>query len=162
VLTLGLDIGGVLVDRAFHETDTSFFGGDPMGAPPVTVMLEELPAVAARFEHRVHLVSKAGPTIARVTREWLEHLGFFAVTGIARHHVHFVSKRSEKAAVCERLGITHFVDDRNDVLESLDGVVAERYLFLGGGGVDVAGPGIHEATGWVDLGLTLRAGLPPG
>lgn len=163
MLTLGLDIGGVLVDRAFHETETSFFGTDPLATPPVAGMLDELPGIARRFDYRVHLVSKARPFTAAMTRRWLEHIGFFEATGIARGNLHVVSKRTEKAAVCARLGVTHFVDDRNDVLESLAGIVEDRVLFVGGGGTDlVAGPGIRVATHWFELGVTLPLGPPPG
>ncbi len=38
-------------------------------------------------------------------------------------------ERPEKAAVCARLGITHFVDDRLDVLTPMRGTVPHLYLF---------------------------------
>ena len=36
---------------------------------------------------------------------------------------------AQKAIHCAELQITHFIDDRPDVLEALDGIVAYRYLF---------------------------------
>ncbi len=45
--------------------------------------------------------------------------------------MHFVRERRDKAPVCERLGITHFVDDHLDVLAYLTSV-QHRHLFLGG------------------------------
>ena len=87
------------------------------------------------FAFRVHIVSKAGPRIAALTREWLDTKGFFEETGVPRSNLWFVRRREEKREECRRLAITHFVDDRLDVLTDLDNV-AHRYLFTGGLGAD--------------------------
>jgi hypothetical protein len=83
------------------------------------------------FEGRVHLVSKAGPKTAETTRRWLAEVGFYGRTGILPSNLHFVRDRADKAPVCERLGVTHFIDDRIDVLGHLT-TVPYRYLFVGG------------------------------
>ena len=41
----------------------------------------------------------------------------------------FCLKRPEKAIHCRELGITHFIDDRTDVLAAMIGVVPLLYLF---------------------------------
>ena len=129
---LGLDVGGVIVDRTGEESDTSFFGDRPMDTPAVPGAFEAIAALTAGpFEGRVHVVSKAGPKIARLTREWFAHTGFFERTGVSPDRVRFVRHRHEKAPICDELGITHFVDDRLSVLEHL-GNVPHRYLFIGG------------------------------
>lgn len=64
------------------------------------------------------------------TLEWLSHHRFHEMTGIAAADVHFVRARPDKDEVCRRAGVTHFVDDRLDVLEALT-IVSHRYLFLG-------------------------------
>lgn len=127
----GVDIGGVLVDRAAENSDTSFFGSRPMETPAAVGSLEALVALAAIFEQRVHIVSKAGPVIARLSREWLAEQGWFDAVPVLAANLHFVRKRSDKHDVCQRLGVTHFVDDRLDVLLHLHSVDC-RYLFLGG------------------------------
>ncbi|MEN3615081.1 hypothetical protein AAH979_36825 [Plantactinospora sp. ZYX-F-223] len=130
--TLGVDVGGVLVTLAGRDEDTSFFGGQPLLTPAVPGVFEALAALTAEpFAGRVHLVSKAGPKVAANTRDWLVHHRFFDRTGISVGNLHFVRERRDKAPVCQRLGITHFVDDRLDVLAHLE-TVAHRYLFLGG------------------------------
>ncbi|SEM08158.1 hypothetical protein [Streptacidiphilus jiangxiensis] len=130
--TLGVDVGGVIVDRIAAGEDTSFFGSQPLLTPAVCGVFEALARLAAEpFEGRVHVVSKAGPKVAANTRAWLHHHEFFARTGIPAGNVHFVRERADKGPVCRRLGITHFVDDRLDVLGHL-ATVAHRYLFLGG------------------------------
>lgn len=62
------------------------------------------------------------------TLKWLEHHRFHDITGVSADRVHFCRKRSEKAGICERLGITHFVDDRLEILGSLT-TVGTLYLF---------------------------------
>jgi hypothetical protein len=46
-----------------------------------------------------------------------------------------VREREEKADICERVGITHFVDDQLEVLVHLTSV-PYRYLFTGGLGMN--------------------------
>lgn len=129
---LGIDVGGVLVDRVAEGADTSFFGDRPMDTPAVEGAFDAVARLAAGvFEYRVHIVSKAGPKISALTREWLGHTGFFARTGVSPGNLWFVRTRPEKAPICARLGITHFVDDRLDVLAHLT-TVEQRYLFTGG------------------------------
>lgn len=130
--TLGVDVGGVIVMLAGRDEDTSFFGTRPLETPAVDGVFEALAALTGEmFGGRVHIVSKAGPKVAGNTRDWLTHQDFYRRTGIKEENVHFVRERRDKAPVCERLGITHFVDDHLDVLAYLDSV-EHRYLFLGG------------------------------
>lgn len=130
---LGLDIGRVLIapDGA-HGADTSFIGGsleDALSTPPYDGMFDAVPPLVARFGGRVWLVSKAGPRVQEKTLRWLEHHRFHERTGIPSAHVRFCRERAQKAIHCRELGITHFVDDRADVLLHLKGVVEHRFLF---------------------------------
>ena len=129
---LGVDIGGVIVDRIAENSDTSFFGDRPMDTPAVDGVFEALTQLGTVFEHRVHIISKAGPKIAALSREWLRIHGVFEPPiDISESNVWFVNKRPDKAPICARLGVTHFVDDRPDVLQHLANV-PHRYLFIGG------------------------------
>ena len=126
---LGVDVGGVIIDRVNDALDTSFFGDNYLqttAVPGAFAALERLNA--GRFAGRVYLVSKCGARVQAKTLAWLAHHGFYATTGIAPEHVHFCRKRADKADICAALGITHFVDDRLEVLSYLDFVPA-RYLF---------------------------------
>lgn len=76
-----------------------------------------------------HLVSKCSePTQAR-TREWLKHHRFFEQTGISTGNLHFCLERQEKAIICKDLKITHFIDDRLEVLSYLIDITPHLYLF---------------------------------
>lgn len=149
----------MLVDRAFHDTPSSFFGARPLEARAVPGAIVELePLVEQVFGGRVVLISKAGPRVEGATRAWLEHIGFHELTGVARQDVHFVRARADKAPLCAALEVTHFVDDRTEVLDSLT-TVDHRYLFTGGLGrtaPDVPGPGVRVARDWVELAGMLR------
>jgi hypothetical protein len=99
------------------------------------------------------------------TVEWLGHHQFHQVTGVAAADVHFVRKRSDKAAVCALFGITHFVDDRVDVLEHLRGLVPQRFLFLGGVGNREEPlqrpPGVRVSHSWAELAAQIRSTVSP-
>jgi len=164
---LGVDVGGVLVDRAAEGSDTSFFGSDPMSTPMVPDAFAAVATLAPLFGWRVHVISKAGPKISALTREWLARHEFFALTGVSPSNLHFVRKRHEKAPVCAQLGVTHFVDDRLDVLEHLEGVVEHRILFLGGLGLNTPpqtlDSSIREIVSWADTVRSIEQSLvaPP-
>jgi hypothetical protein len=142
--TLGVDVGGVIVALADRDEDTSFFGDRPLQTPAVAGVFDALAALTVQpFAARVHLVSKAGPKVAANTRAWLTHHDFFDRTGVPAANLHFVRERRDKAPVCRRLGITHFVDDRLDVLAYLE-EVEHRYLFLGGTGGKAPDGGVPD------------------
>lgn len=150
---LGVDIGGVLIQRAAEDSDTSFFGQHPMQTPAVDGSFDALATLAAGvFAYRVHLISKAGPSTIERTQAWLHHTGFYAATGVAPAQVHFVRHRADKEPICRKLGVTHFVDDRLSVLSHLTSV-PHRYLFTGGL-AEVPDRGGHELPAGVELAET--------
>ncbi len=127
--TFGVDIGGVIIDRKNDGTDTSFFTDNYLrttAVPGVFHALRQL--VEKRFGDKVFLVSKCGRGVQSKTLHWLAYNSFYDLTGIGRDQVHFFRKRHEKASICEKLGITHFVDDRLEVLGNLT-TVGTLYLF---------------------------------
>ncbi|MFL6665378.1 MAG: hypothetical protein ACJ8G7_24685 [Rhizobacter sp.] len=131
---LGIDIGRVLIapDSPDGKADTSFIGGSleaALATPPYQGMFDAVPDLVRMFEGQVWLVSKAGPRVQEKTRHWLRHHSFFERTGIAPSNLRFCLERAQKAEHCRDLAITHFVDDRLDVLGHLEGVVPNRFLF---------------------------------
>jgi hypothetical protein len=128
---LGVDIGRVLI-AAEGTADTSFIGGsleDALATPPYEGMFDAVPELVRLFDAQVWLVSKCGPRVQEKTRHWLRHHRFFERTGIPPLNLRFCLERPQKADHCRELGITHFVDDRPDVLQHLEGVVPHRFLF---------------------------------
>ena len=124
---LGIDIGGVIIDRQNDSTDTSFFGPNYLLTTAVPGVFDAIKSLVDRG-YQVHLVSKCGSNVERKTREWLKHHRFFERTGVDPARLHFCRTRPEKGPICRALGVTHFVDDRLDVLDCLDSV-GEVFLF---------------------------------
>lgn len=128
---LGIDVGGVLVPHQSGRTDTSFFGARPLETPAVEGALDGLRQLVELFDGRVAVVSKAGSRMAELTTRWMWSNEVFGKTGLDPNALHFVRTRPDKGPICFSLGVTHFIDDRLDVLEALPSV-ASRYLFTGG------------------------------
>jgi hypothetical protein len=84
--------------------------------------------VRERFGEAVHIVSKCGPQTEERTKLWLAHHRFAEITGVPLERVHFCRRREDKAPICSALGVTHFVDDRFDVLSYFTSV-SRLYLF---------------------------------
>jgi hypothetical protein len=149
---LGVDIGGVIIEPADDDEDTSFFGPNYLHTPPVLGAFDALAALGGAFD-AVHLVSKCGEDTSRRTLEWLAHHDFAGRTGIGPDRVHFCRTRAEKGPIAADLGLTHFVDDKLEVLGYLT-TVAHRYLFR----TVVADPpaGVVRVAGWPELVALLR------
>lgn len=129
---LGIDIGRVIIEGDQPGADTSFIGGsveDALATPAVPGAFEAIARLVALFEGRVWLVSKCGARVEQKTRLWLAHHRFFAQTGIPEANVRFCRERPQKRDHAIALGLTHFIDDRHDVLAHLEGVVEHRVLF---------------------------------
>jgi hypothetical protein len=126
---LGVDVGGVIIQPADDDADTSFFGENYLRTPPMPGVFDGLAAlVAGRFGPAVHLVSKCGEQTEARTREWLAHHDFHRRTGIPPENVHFCRTRAAKAPIAAELRLTYFVDDRLEVLSYLT-TVPHRFLF---------------------------------
>ena len=151
--TLGIDIGRVLISPWHADgADTSFIGGSLQQAletPPYEGMFDAVAPLVERFRGRAWLVSKCGPSVQAKSRAWLAHHRFFERTGIAPGHLRFCLQRPQKADHCRELGITHFIDDRSDVLRHLEGIVPHRYLF-GPQGKPVTVAGLVLLPAWKD------------
>lgn len=126
---LGIDLGGVIITRAQSDGDTSFFTSDYLKTPPVDDAIEIIRELKQRrYGDHVYIVSKCGPEVERKSREWLDYLAFYNMSGISREHIHFCRTRPEKAPICEMLGVNCFIDDRIDVLSHMKSVTT-RILF---------------------------------
>jgi hypothetical protein len=132
-MKLGIDVGRVLISPGDESRpDTSFIGGsleDALGTPPYEGMFDVVPALTQRFAGQVWIVSKCGRRVQERTLQWFERHRFFERTGIGSGNVRFCLKRPDKALHCRELGITHFIDDRTDVLGAMVGIVPNLYLF---------------------------------
>ncbi len=130
---LGIDIGRVIIaGGTVHAGDTSFFGSneeEAMGTPMVPGAFDTIAELVEAFDGRAWLVSKCGQRIRQRSLRWLDHHGFWQKTGVSPQRVRFCKERKQKAGHAVDLGLTHFVDDRADVLRHLVGIVDHLCLF---------------------------------
>jgi len=130
LLRLGIDIGGVIIHRSEGE-DTSFFGGNFLQTPAEPDCFESIKKLVDMFgSENVFIVSKCGKTIQEKSLQWLEYYKFFEITGMRKINVHFTEKREEKAVVCQQFLITHFIDDRTDVMKFLMQCPTIKHYYL--------------------------------
>src|SRR6185312_12621556 len=68
----------------------------------------------AESEHfdEIYIVSKANVVARMWFRVRFYSLNFWDTTGIPRKNLYFCRRYKDKAAICEALQITHFIDDR--------------------------------------------------
>ena len=143
---IGIDIGRVIMAPVKGgKADTSFLSGGmekALKTPPSPGAFDGVRDLVEAFGGQAWLISKAGPNVQDKTKHWLRHWDFYGVTGLPRHHLRFCLQRAQKAGHCKQLCITHFIDDRLDVLEHLRGLVPNLYLFG-------EQPGLDRAPDWV-------------
>lgn len=125
--TIGIDIGGVIIDRTNDKTDTSFFGPNYLASSAVDGVFNAIRALT-QAGWTVYLVSKCGENVETKTLEWLKHHDFYALTKVPAQNIRFCRQRRDKAPICEELGISYFVDDRLEVLSYLTSV-SNLFLF---------------------------------
>ena len=117
---LGLDCGNVILSQ--------------MNGTPVPGALDAIQKIVASGlftkdqQVNVWIVSKCGQRVADLSKGWLKDLNFWNFTGIPDNQIRFCRTRSGKDPICTELGITHFVDDRLDVLDCLQ-TVRNLYAF---------------------------------
>lgn len=129
---IGIDIGRVIIGGGVPGADTTFFGRDEataMTTPAIPGAFEGVAELVDRFGRQAWLVSKCGRRIQQRSMAWLDHHDFWVKTGLPRHQVRFCKERRDKAKHARALALTHFVDDRFDVLRHLIGLVDHLYLF---------------------------------
>ena len=125
---LGVDIGGVIIERTTEGDDTSFWGDNYLATPAVPSAFDALRQLRdGRFGADLYIVSKSGAFTEWRAREWLEHHRFYDRTGIPRANLRFCRRREDKGGIARQLELTHFVDDHLEVLRSL-GDVPHRYV----------------------------------
>lgn len=132
--SLGIDIGRVLMCPSDDDArpDTSFLDlpdEQALALPASPHVWEVVPELVRVFAGRVWLVSKAGARIEALSRRWLAHQDFFERVGLPADAVRFCRRRPDKRVHAIELGLTHFIDDRSDVLAALVGAVPHLYLF---------------------------------
>lgn len=123
-MLIGIDIGGVIIGGS-GNADTSFFTDDFLATPEVPGAWEALDDLDIAG-HELHIISKCWHTVEAKSLKWLEHNRFVA---IPLHRTHFVRHRHLKAPMAQALQLDVFIDDREDIIDSMQGIVKHPILF---------------------------------
>jgi hypothetical protein len=137
---VGIDIGGVIISMVGKELrkssveDTSMMEAF-LDTPPVPGSFDGVRrCVEAHGAANVYIVSYAGRVMEQKSRQWLEHHYFFRKTGMLPRNVVVCRLTGQKAPICESLGITHFIDDHQRILQPMiplqQSGVMERLVLL--------------------------------
>ncbi|MEJ2578471.1 MAG: hypothetical protein P8Z68_05170 [Kineosporiaceae bacterium] len=161
---LGIDIGRVIIDGSSHPEggDTAFFAGNEatmVATPEMAGAVDSIARLVTAFGGRVWLVSKCGPRVQARTLRWLDGHDFYVRTGMDADHVRFCRTRPEKRRISRELDLTHFVDDRIDVHEAVQGTVEHQYLF--GPQRRTPPPYVWPTVTWADAERLILATLLP-
>lgn len=122
-MRIGIDIGNVIIGGG--SEDTSFFSDNYLATPEVLGAWDAI--CKLKNEHELHLISKCGLTVEEKSLRWLDVYGFYY--SLVPHRIHFVRKRHLKAPIAQALELDVFIDDREDIIESMQGIVALPILF---------------------------------
>lgn len=158
---LGVDFGSTLTNPDVPKgTFSSLTWEKLFSIKPFDGALQILTSLRPSFEG-IYLVSKCSlPSEANI-RLWLNIHGFGDI--IPAENRFFCRERHGKLPICKRLGITHFVDDRREVLSTMGGIVS--YLFRFGDRQDEPErfnrpiSGVREVSDWKDLGISITTTL---
>lgn len=125
-LRIGIDIGKVIIGGE-GEADTSFFDDNYLMTPEVAGAFTAIRTLSEKFD--VWIISKCGTKVQERTLEWLLSREFYTKTQVAPEQVLFVKKRPQKAPLAEELGLVAFIDDREDIIASMQGKIPHPILF---------------------------------
>lgn len=125
---IGIDIGNVIIGGPSELPDTSFFSDNFLATPPVPESFESIQRLAQEFD--VWLISKCGQKIQDRSMAWLEEYKFFDFTEVKPEQVIFCRQRKEKAPIAESLELRVFIDDRVDIISTMNGIVDHPILFV--------------------------------
>ena len=128
VVRFGVDLGGVL--WPFVRDDDNLSTELALSIGPLEAARDWMASLVSRIgADNVFIVSKVGVRGERMWAQVLQESGFYRDTGMRPENVHWVRERTGangKAPVVWRLRLTHFVDDRSDVLDDIKFHFMER------------------------------------
>ncbi len=130
IQALGVDIGNVIINHRLTDPNDKTLHEERYSTIPASLgVFEAAKILNTFFGGQVHLISKCTPWAQEKILAWLSDNDFYNKTGVDSKNVHFVRERYEKDAICQMLGITHFIDDRLEVLSHMIKSTPNLFLF---------------------------------
>ena len=129
-MVLGVDIGNVIINnRSVSGVWKNVTEEEYLAFPPTEGVFDALKKLNEHFDGNVYLISKCSEWAEDKIIKWLTNHDFYMKTEIDPSHIRFVRERHEKDAVCRVLGVTHFIDDRLEVLSHMVSSTPQLFLF---------------------------------
>lgn len=122
-MRIGIDVGNVIMGGGGDDT---IFSEQYLHTPEIEDARASI-QVLVDLGHEVHIVSKCGPSVQKKTQEWLEWHMYWRI--VSPYNTHFVRNRELKAPMAQALRLDVFIDDRQDVLDPMEGIVKHPILF---------------------------------
>jgi len=127
---LGVDIGNVIINHRLSDPNDKTLHEERYSTIPASEgVFEALKKLNEYFKGEIYLISKATPWAEEKVKFWLTDNVFYEKTGLKPSNIIFVRERHEKDLICQKLGITHFIDDRLEVLSHMIESTPHLYLF---------------------------------
>lgn len=128
---LGIDVGNVIInhravdseDKTLYEEHYSTIQAEEGVFKAIKKLNDE------KFNGNIFLISKGTPWAQEKIQSWLKNNDFYVKTGVKSENVLFCTERHEKNNICKDKGITHFIDDRLEVLGYMIGTVPNLFLY---------------------------------
>ena len=115
-MVIGIDFGNTITYK-------------PAGATSVVPFPDALRVVKAlASKYPCYIISKVNAQQKVDVLTWLVANDFFNQVGIPESNLHFCEERHQKNAICVRLGVTHHIDDRPEVVHHLNNDI-KAFLF---------------------------------
>lgn len=111
---IGFDLGNTIVRK-----------GEPI--PDAFRVIRRL--IDEKFGDHSYIISKVNKDQEVRARAFVNRPDFKEMVGIPIERIHFCRERHEKGPICRRLELTHFVDDRPQVMVHMPDSVTHRILF---------------------------------
>ena len=125
-IRIGVDIGRVIIGGSGGD-GVGLFKGDYRKTPEIPDAIRSVASLNERYE--VWLLSKCKVETQEKIVLWLAGQDFHERTGMPVNRILFCLQRPEKAGIAEAHGFKIFIDDREDIIDSMDGIVDHPILF---------------------------------
>lgn len=125
-IRIGVDIGRVIIGGSGGD-GVGLFKGDYRKTPEIKDAITSVAALNVDFE--VWLLSKCKLETQEKIRLWLAGQDFHERTGVPVERLLFCLERSEKAGIAQAHDFKLFIDDREDIIQSMDGILPHPILF---------------------------------
>lgn len=122
----GIDIGNVIINFRLTNSQSE---ENYSNIPATDNSFNTIKKLSVLFEGRIFLISKCKELNENKILSWLKNNDFYNKTNVNEKNLLFCKERNEKAAICKTLKITHFIDDRIEVLSHMISIVPNLFLY---------------------------------